>query len=202
MAETILEAVGALIICQDVPDLFLGVRHTQAKEASLKLASQISMPTETKHPGETDVDAIQRLWEEELAVQDIKDPGIYLNACVFEAPRAKAILRTHLFFAPYISEIRLIDGEIADTGWSPFHDCLNTPRGSWRFRSGLYESIQSYRNWVRNPEGYYPVTYTQSIHSIPMEVFVLMRQGFTEKEALSRLGLDLLPQPGFLVPFH
>ncbi len=200
--EFVPEAVGALIVCQDVPGLFLGVKHARAKEISQKLASQISMPTETNKPGEKDEEAIARLWQEEVEIEGLYNPGIHLNTCTLATPRARAVLRNHLFYAPLETKITIIDGEIGEAGWVEFLDVLSTPKGSWRFRSSLYESIDCYQRWLNNPVKYVPGTYTESHHRIPVEVFRLIEMGLSEEEALSQLGLSYQPQAKFLAPIH
>lgn len=189
------EAVGALIVARDNPsNVFLGARHAKAKEISEKLAFQVSMFTETKFPGESDLDALRRLlFIEEVSISGFTEgdllEGVKLSDVLLSTKAGNATLSTYLFQIDPDAYIQIIDHELEEVGWVDQELVLRSPRGSWWLRASLYEDLIDYRDWMCNPEIYTPRQHLNPRDRIPSEVFNLINQGISEEEALSQLGL-------------
>lgn len=193
--------VGALVIVRDYPQgAFVGARHNYAKEISEKLSTQTSFFTETKKPGESDVDALERLFKvEEAFISGISDraylEGIKLSDSILVTRKGNASLATYIFEVDGEPTVRILDGEIAEIGLVPFRTVLDAPNGSWWLRWNVYEAIEDVMAWLVNPNHYIPRKHTQFRDRVPSGVFELMDRGVSEREALSRLGLHHPNEP-------
>lgn len=194
------EAVGALIVASNNPDLFLGVTHTSYKVISEKLPSQLSILTETKKDGETDEQALSRMLRvEELIVGGVSDRnsigGIHLATSILETSQGNARLETYFFQTSTDAEIQIIDGEIDRVGWVLKQTVADAPQGVWWIRWPVAAALEDSKAWLNNPESYHPRYSIKHKFRVPWQVFELMDQGISEREALSRLGLHAPDQP-------
>ena len=194
-------AVGTLIIVRDYPQgAFVGARHNLAKEISEKLSTQVSLFTETKNPGESDEDALGRLFKvEEAFISGISDRerllGVKLSDSILVTRKGNASLATYLFEVDGEPTAKILDDEIAEIGLVSFRTVLDAPNGSWWLRWNVYEAIRDVMAWSKSPNNYISREHIQFRDRVPSGVYKLIDQGVSEIEALSRLGLHQPNEP-------
>lgn len=194
------EAVGALVIARGNPHVFLGVTHTCYSEISEKLPSQVSFPTETKHPGEPDENALGRmLREEELFVEGVSDTArladVHLATSTLVTRLGVARLRIYGFRIDLGARMRILDGEIAQAGWVFRQTASSAPEGSWWVRWPVADALDDIEAWSSNPTDYNPRNHLEHKHRVPTGVFELLDGGSNEREVLAQLGLHSPKEP-------
>lgn len=200
MAERV-AGVGALVIrgdgWQDVLSrCFLTVRELCDKRASNKLAGMLSIPMETVEPGEDLTSALGRMFEEEVVIDGLDRDALEsrIKLCKCELRPGVAL---HTFLITPQRKIRIQIGshpeEVNGASWTMISDVVSSYVRPYEFRPGVYESIQSYIRFLNDPNRFETqfFAYDELRCTVPEGIFDLIDSGFTQKEALSRLGLRL-----------
>lgn len=193
--------VGALVVCPDWLDRgFLTVKELRTKRSTNKLAGMRSIPMETVEEGETHNQALQRMLCEEIT------PSIYLGSNLDNILLCRSQLSPGIFLYSYLLEVpwpisfRLGTDtlDVTDPMWIPRTSVLYPdPVNSFAFRPGVYETLTSFSRRLDNPQKFEAATFVNLKNLVPTEAFDLMDQGFSQTEALSRLGLVQQPYPEF-----
>jgi len=114
------------------------------------------------------------------------------------------VLHAYLFEVDCGSTIALgsYKHEVSAVGWTKIDDIISTPKGSLRFRPGVFEVISSYLNYLADPQNFHfqVFSYNDLRNSVPVKVFDYIESGLSEREALSRFDVapQLLPDFGVL----
>lgn len=181
-------------------------RELTAKEATGKLAGMWGLGYETVEEKdgivETHQEAIARYFQEELKVtkgevylpQDLDKAKI----CIVRISPPEMAAWVHVYPCPVSGDFEAEPGDFKDEVgqplWIDLNKILAAERGSRRilFRAGTYEIIEEHvirqevtKRGVR--------IYHNPKNLPPWQIYRLMEQGFSQTEALSRLGVD--PKP-------
>lgn len=207
-----LAGVGAFIVKEGNPNLFLAITEGHFNRLTNKIAGMISAPFETIEE-EDDRDhkrALERIFkkvgykgEEELCILqgDIKLPEELEKAklCIVQLTKGVWL---HAYLLHASADLAVGRGKEADVMDEPqlvsVDEVLNFERGDnrFRFRPGMVEIVRNYLSYLADPENHIPQIYFEPVNSIPTSVFDLVGLGASQTEVLSQLYLEHLRLTG------
>ncbi|TSC89431.1 MAG: Uncharacterized protein G01um10145_588 [Microgenomates group bacterium Gr01-1014_5] len=167
--------VGALLVTPDLK--FLTVQELENKRSTGKIAGMRTAPMETVVDGESDDDALKRLFQEEVVLDEAELPldkkvllckiqltkGVWLHGYLLQIER------------PVLAVIGTENHEVSDPLWTSIEEVLHSNPDNRQFRPGVRELVFSYLNFLKSPENFSPHIYPQTQGQVPDEAFVSLR---------------------------
>lgn len=206
-----LAGVGAFIVKESNPNLFLAITEGYSNRLTNKIAGMISAPFETiKEDDRNHKRALERIFkkvgykgEEELCILqgDIKVPEELEKAklCIVQLTEG-VWLHAYLLYAS--ADLVVGKGKEADVIDEPqlvsIDEVLDFERGGngFRFRPGMVEIVKNYLSYLTDPENHIPQIYLEPVNSIPTSVFDLVGSGVSQTEVWSQLYFEHLRLAG------
>lgn len=163
--------VGALLVTQDFR--FLTVQELKTKRSTGKIAGMRTAPMETVIEGESDDEALKRLFQEEVILQEIEPP---LDKKVL---LCKIQLTNGVWLHGYLLQIEQLalavtgteNQEVSHPLWTSISEVLHSDPDDRQFRPGVRELVLSYLNFLASPEKFSAHFFFRPQDKVPEEVF-------------------------------
>ncbi len=163
--------VGVLLVTSD--SRFLTVQELKNKRSTGKIAGMRTAPMETVMDGESDADALKRLFQEEVVLNEAELPldkkvllckiqltnGVWLHGYLLQVEQ------------PVFAAIGTENHEVSDPLWTSIEEVLHSNSDKRQFRPGVKELVLSYLNFLESPENFSPHFFFQTQGQMPDEVF-------------------------------
>src|SRR3989344_4633533 len=144
--------VCALLVTSDFR--FLTVQELKTKRSTGKIAGMRTAPMETVVDGESDDDAINRLFQEEVVLYGIQltldkkvllckiqlTKGVWLHGYLLQIEK------------PVLAAIGTEKHEVAGPFWTSIEEVLQSNPDDRQFRPGVRELVLSYLTFLESPE--------------------------------------------------
>ncbi|OGY10151.1 MAG: hypothetical protein A3A58_02500 [Candidatus Blackburnbacteria bacterium RIFCSPLOWO2_01_FULL_41_27] len=163
--------VGVLLVTPDFR--FLTVQELKTKRSTGKIVGMRTAPMETVIDGESDDDAIKRLFQEEVVLNEAELPldkkvllckiqltkGVWLHGYLLQIEQ------------PVLAAIGTEKHEVSDPFWTSIEEVLQSNPDDRQFRPGVRELVLSYLTFLESPENFSPHLFFRTQGKVQDEVF-------------------------------